>query len=363
MPEPSDDAPKTKLTYRDAGLDLDLYEKSLASMVPFLKRTHTPRVLDGFGGFASLFSLDYNSRLFAKNYRHPVLVTCTDGVGTKLKVASLCNKHDTVGIDLVAMSVNDALCTGGEPLVFLDYLAMPKDDPALTRDLIKGISAGCIEADCALVGGETAILPDFYQPGDYDMAGFCVGVVERDHIINGRSIQPGDVVLGLASSGLHSNGYSLARKIIFDHAKLKVDDFIPELGRTVGEELLEPTRIYVRPVLRILEHYPIKRRVVRGLAHITGEGLEGNVSRVLPPGRRVVLRKGSWPIPPVSSWLQQLGGVEEAEMFRVFNMGIGLVMIASPYYAESIQRQLAEDRVPTFVIGEVLEGEPGVEFV
>jgi phosphoribosylformylglycinamidine cyclo-ligase len=357
------DAPKAKLTYRDAGLDLELYEKSLASLAPFLKRTHTPRVLDGFGGFASLFSLDYNSRLFAKNYRHPVLVTCTDGVGTKLKVASLYNKHDTVGIDLVAMSVNDALCTGGEPLVFLDYLAMPKDDPELTRALIKGISAGCIEADCALVGGETAILPDFYQPGDYDMAGFCVGVVERDHIINGRSIQPGDVVLGLASSGLHANGYSLARKIVFDHAGLKIDDFVPELGRTVGEELLEPTRIYVRPVLRILEHYPVKRRVVRGLAHITGEGLEGNVPRVLPPGRRVILRKGSWPIPPVFSWLQQLGGVDEAEMFRVFNMGLGFVMIASPYYAESIQRQLAEDRVPTFVIGEVREGEPGVEFV
>ncbi|HMF11196.1 MAG TPA: phosphoribosylformylglycinamidine cyclo-ligase, partial [Gemmataceae bacterium] len=291
-----------------------------------------------------------------------VLVTCTDGVGTKLKVAALCNKHDTVGIDLVGMSVNDCLCTGGEPLVFLDYLAMPKDDPQLTRDLIKGISAGCIEADCALVGGETAILPDFYQPGDYDMAGFCVGVVEREHIVDGRAVQVGDVVLGLASSGLHSNGYSLARKIVFEHAGLKVDDFVPELGRTVGEELLEPTRIYVRPVKHILGHYPIKRRVVRGLAHITGEGLEGNVPRVLPPGRRVFIRKGSWPIPPVFGWLQRLGDVEEAEMYRVFNMGIGFVMIVSPYYVESIQRQLEEDRVRTFVIGEVREGEPGVEF-
>jgi phosphoribosylformylglycinamidine cyclo-ligase len=352
-----------KLSYRDAGLDLDLYEKSLAGMAPFLKRTHTPRVLDGFGGFASLFSLDYNSRLFAKNYRHPVLITCTDGVGTKLKVASMCNKHDTVGIDLVAMSVNDCLCTGGEPLVFLDYLAMPRDDPVLTRDLIKGISAGCVEADCALVGGETAILPDFYQPGDYDMAGFCAGVVERDHIINGRAVQTGDIVLGLASSGLHSNGYSLVRKIVFDHAGMKVGGFVSELGRTVGEELLEPTRIYVRPLKRILEHYPVKRRVVRGLAHITGEGLEGNIPRVLPAGRRVFLHKGSWPIPPVFRWLQQLGGVEETEMFRVFNMGIGFVMIVSRYYAESIQRQLAEDRVPTFIIGEVREGDPGVEFV
>src|SRR5258708_6291391 len=201
-----------KLTYRNAGLDLDLYEQSLAGMVPFLKRTHTPRVFNDIGGFASLFSLDYNSRLFAKNYKRPVLVTCTDGVGSKLKIATLMKKHDTVGIDLVAMSVNDCLCTGGEPLVFLDYLAMHQDDPLLTRDLIKGISDGCMEAECALVGGETAILPDFYQPGDYDMAGFCVGVVEKDHIINGKGIHPGDKILGLASTGLHSNGYSLVRK-------------------------------------------------------------------------------------------------------------------------------------------------------
>src|SRR5438105_2064101 len=236
----------THLTYRDARLDLDLYEQSLACMPPLLKRTHTPRVLDGFGGFASLFSLDYNSRLFARNYRRPVLVTCTDGVGSKLKVAMQMKKHDTVGIDLVAMSVNDCLCTGGEPLMFLDYLAMPKDDPPLVRELIKGISDGCMEAECALVGGETAILPDFYQPGDYDMAGFCVGVVERKHIIDGRSIQIGDKVLGLASTGLHSNGYSLARKIVFEHAGLKIDDYVQELGRTVGEELLEPTLNYVR---------------------------------------------------------------------------------------------------------------------
>src|SRR5436190_981522 len=227
-------APPTPLTYKSAGLDLQTYEQTLAGMAPFLRRTHTPRVLDGFGGFASLFSLDFNSRLFARNYRHPVLVTCTDGVGTKLKVASLANKHDTVGIDLVAMSVNDCLCTGGEPLVFLDYLAMPKDDPALTRALIKGISDGCLEADCALTGGETAILPDFYQPGDYDMAGFCVGVVEREHIINGRAIQAGDAVLGLASSGLHSNGYSLVRKIVFDVAGLKVGDFVRELAGAAG---------------------------------------------------------------------------------------------------------------------------------
>jgi phosphoribosylformylglycinamidine cyclo-ligase len=355
------DEPSPRLTYRDAGLDLDLYEQSLAAMPPLLKRTHTPRVLDGFGGFASLFSLDYNSRLFAKNYKHPVLVSCTDGVGSKLKIAALAGKHDTVGIDLVAMSVNDCLCTGGEPLIFLDYLAMPKDDPPLTRDLIKGISDGCLEAECALVGGETAILPDFYQPGDYDMAGFCVGIVEREHIITGKAIRPGDVVLGLAGTGIHSNGYSFVRKVVFDHAKLNVTDFVQELGRTVGEELLEPTRIYVRPIKRILHHYPVKRRVVRGLAHITGGGLVDNIPRILPPDCRVFLKRGSWPVPPVFGWLQRLGNIEQDEMDRVFNGGIGFVVIVSSYYAESVQRQLCEDRVPTFVIGEVRAGEPGVE--
>src|SRR5262245_2816133 len=322
-----------KLDYRAAGLDLDVYEQSLAAIAPLVRRTHSPRVLDGFGGFASLFSLDFTTRLFARNYQHPVLVACTDGVGTKLKVAALMNKHDTVGIDLVAMSVNDCLCTGGEPLMFLDYLAMPKDDPALTAELIRGISDGCLEADCALVGGETAILPDFYAPGDYDMAGFCVGVVEKDHIINGRDIRVGDQVIGLASSGLHSNGYSLARKVVFDRAGLKVGDFVPELGQTAGEALLAPTRLYVKALRNVLRHYPVKRKVVRGLAHITGEGLEGNVPRVLPPGRRVFANKGSWPVPPVFGWLQELGNIEEAEMFRVFNMGVGFAVIVSRYYA------------------------------
>lgn len=351
------------VSYRDAGLDLDAYEQTLAGMAPLLRRTHTPRVLDGFGGFASLFSLDFNSRLFARNYRRPVLVTCTDGVGTKLKIATLMNKHDTVGIDLVAMSVNDCLCTGGEPLVFLDYLAMPKDDPALTKALVQGISDGCLQADCSLTGGETAILPDFYAPGDYDMAGFCVGVVEREHIINGKAIQVGDVVLGLASSGLHSNGYSLVRRIVFDVAKFKVSDFVPELGRTVGEELLEPTRIYVRPLQSILNHYPIKRRVVRGLAHITGGGLVDNLPRILPAGRRAYLKRDSWQVPPVFSWLQRLGDVPQPEMDRVFNQGIGFVMVLSPYYAESIQKQLADDRIPSWVIGEIRGGDPGVEWL
>jgi phosphoribosylformylglycinamidine cyclo-ligase len=362
----------SNLTYRDAGLDLDLYEQSMRGIAPLLKRTHTPRVLPppfgarpagkGNSGFAGLFSLDFNSRLFAKNYRRPVLVTCTDGVGSKLKIAGLMNKHDTVGIDLVAMSVNDCLCTGGEPLIFLDYLAMPKDDPPLCHALVKGISDGCLEAECALVGGETAILPDFYDPGDYDMAGFCVGVVEREHIIDGRGIQPGDIVLGLASTGLHSNGYSLVRKIVFERAGLKVTDYVPELGRTLGQELLEPTRIYVRAIKNILRHYPVKKRVVRGLAHITGGGLIDNVPRILPPGRSVLIRRGTWPVPPVFGWLQNLGGIDQKEMDRVFNQGIGFVMIVGPYFAESIQRRLAEDRVPAFVIGEVRAGQPKVDF-
>jgi phosphoribosylformylglycinamidine cyclo-ligase len=351
------------VTYRDAGLDLDAYEQTLATLPPLMRRTHTPRVIDNLGGYASLFSLDYNSRLFAKNYRHPVLVTCTDGVGSKLKIAQLLNQHRTVGIDLVAMSVNDCLCTGGEPLVFLDYLAMPKDDPALTRELVKGISDGCIEADCALTGGETAILPDSYQPGDYDLAGFCVGVVERDHIVNGKSIQPGDVVVGLASSGLHSNGYSLVRKVVFDVAKLGVHDFVPELNKTVGAELLEPTRIYVRAVKQLLQHYPVKRRVIKGLAHITGGGLVDNLPRILPPGRRVQLVRDSWPIPPVFTWLQRLGNIPPAEMERVFNLGIGFVVIARPYFAESMIRQLAEERIAAWKIGTISAGEPGVEWV
>jgi phosphoribosylformylglycinamidine cyclo-ligase len=356
------DADRKSVSYRDAGLDLDVYERTIAGLPPLLRRTHTPRVLDGFGGFASLFSLDFNSRLFARNYRRPVLVSCTDGVGTKLKVASLTGKHDTVGIDLVAMCVNDALCTGGEPLIFLDYVAMPKDDPELTRAIVKGISDGCLESDCALVGGETAILPDVYQPGDYDLAGFCVGVVERDRIVTGKAIQPGDVVLGLASSGIHSNGYSLVRKLVFDVAGLSVTDFVPELGRTVGEELLEPTRLYVRPIRTILEHYPVKRRVVRGLAHITGGGLVDNLPRVLPPGRRAFLRRGSWPVPPVFTWLQRLGNIDPAEMDRVFNCGIGFCIVVSRFFADSIQRQLADVRVPSWVIGEIREGEPGVEW-
>ena len=287
------------VSYRDAGLDLDLYEQTLAGLPPLLRRTHSPRVLDGFGGFASLFSLDYNSpavrpQLPPAGPRHLHRRRRHQAQGRRARRQARHRRHRPgrhVGQRLPLHRRRAA----GVPRLPRHAEGRPGPDARL----VKGISDGCIEADCALTGGETAILPDFYQPGDYDLAGFCVGVVERDHIINGKAIQVGDVVLGLASSGLHSNGYSLVRKIVFDVAGLKVTDFVPELGRTVGEELLEPTRIYVRPIRNMLEHYPVKRRVVRGLAHITGGGLVDNLPRILPPGRRAFLKRGSWPVPPV----------------------------------------------------------------
>ena len=345
-----------KLTYRDAGLDLDLYDKSLAAIAPHVRRTQDPkRVLDGFGGFASLFLLRGAD---LKKYDEPVLVSSTDGVGTKLKIAGLMNRHDTVGIDLVAMSVNDALCVGAEPLCFLDYLALPKDDPDLIATLVKGISDGCLDAGCSLVGGETAILPDFYKPGDYDMAGFCVGVVERSAIVDGSKVEIGDVVLGLASTGLHSNGYSLARKVVFDRLGLKVDSHVPEFDGPVGAALLTPTRIYVKPVRAMLARHGA---AIHGLAHITGEGIPGNVPRVLPPGRCAALQKGSWPVPAIFDWLRKGGDIDEAEMFTVFNMGIGFVMIVAPTAADDVRRRLAtEHGVPTFVLGEIVAGEASV---
>jgi phosphoribosylformylglycinamidine cyclo-ligase len=362
------------LTYRDAGLDLEQYAATMAGIAPLLARTQDPtRVIPppfparkggkGSGGFASLFDLDPDAGLFRRRYKHPVLVTCTDGVGSKLKVAGLMRKYDTVGIDLVAMSVNDLICTGGEPLVFLDYLAMPADDRDLTYQLVKGIHDGCKEADCSLVGGETAILPDFYAAGDFDLAGFCAGVVERHGVIDGRHIQAGDAVVGLASSGVHSNGYSLVRKIVFEAAGLTVNDTVPELGTTVGEALLTPTRIYVRAIRTLVNHYPVKKRVIRGLAHITGGGLIDNLARVLPPGKRAVLRRGSWPVLPIFGWLKRLGNVEQTEMDRVFNGGIGFCVVCSPHFADSIVRQLSEGGTDARVIGEIADGETGVAIV
>jgi phosphoribosylformylglycinamidine cyclo-ligase len=344
----------TKATYKDAGLDLDVYEESMARLPRLLRRTHSPRVIPAEGGFAGLFQLDFPGRLFARKYADPVLVAGTDGVGTKLKVAQLAGRHNSVGVDLVAMCVNDVLCAGAEPLFFLDYVVMPRDDPALLEQIVEGISAGCIEADCALIGGETAIHPDQFEPGDYDLAGFCVGVIERTKVLDGTTISPGDVVLGVASSGLHSNGFSLVRKIVFEIARLGIDDFVEPLGASVADVLLTPTTIYTRAVRGVLAHYKIKS-VVHGIAHVTGGGLHENLARVLPPGVGVTVDRGSWLVPPVFPWLQQLGDVDDEEMSRVFNMGIGLTLVVSPYYADSIRQQLASRGLESWTIGRAIE--------
>jgi phosphoribosylformylglycinamidine cyclo-ligase len=320
-----------------------------------LRRTHDPRVLPWHNGFAGLFLLDFPGQLFARNYQEPVLVSCTDGVGTKLKVAQMVGRHDTVGIDLVAMCVNDAICCGAEPLFFLDYVAMAEDDPELLEQIVTGISGGCVRSDAALVGGETAIMPDLYQAGDYDLAGFAVGVVERSRLLDGSSISPGDVVLGVASSGIHSNGYSLVRKIVFEHARLGVDDYVESCGANVGQLLLEPTTIYTKAIRDVLNHYTVKS-VVHGIAHITGGGLHENLGRVLPAKVDVEIARGSWPTPPVFHWLQDLGGVDDAEMDRVFNMGVGLALVVSEYYSESIQQQLARHGLESWQIGVAVAG-------
>jgi phosphoribosylformylglycinamidine cyclo-ligase len=345
------------LDYRSSGVDLQTYEDTISRISPLLKRTYTPRVIDWNNGFAGLFRLDDQIGLLSRAYRDPVLVASTDGVGTKLKLAFATGRHATVGIDLVAMSVNDCLCAGAEPLFFLDYVAMSRDDPELTSQIVQGVSEGCIEAECALLGGETAILPDFYKNGEYDLAGFCVGVVERKHVLDGHEIRPGDKVIGLASSGLHSNGYSLARKIVFERAQLTPETFVDELGRTVADELLAPTRLYVRALKTTYHPYRVKR-IVHGIAHITGGGLIDNPPRILPEGCGIRLRRGSWTVPPVFSWLQNLGSVETAEMDRVFNMGIGLVLIVAEYFAESIVRRITHrTKIPAWIIGDVVAGE------
>lgn len=344
-----------KATYKSAGLDLDLYNEGIARLPRLMQRTHTPRVVPIEDGFAGLFRLDFQSPLFARRYEDPILVSCTDGVGTKLKVAQKLGRHDTVGIDLVAMSINDALCCGAEPLFFLDYLAMNKDDPNLLEQLVRGVSDGCVEADCALIGGETAIMPDVYAPGDYDLAGFCVGVVERKKLIDGKHIAAGDALIGVASSGLHSNGYSLVRKVVFEIEKLDVNQHIEELGETVGDCLLTPTRIYSKAVRRILGHYKVKQ-VVHGLAHITGGGIKENLERILPLDVRAVIDRNSWSVPPVFPWLQRLGEIEDAEMERVFNMGIGLIVVAAPFYAASIRDSLRDQGYDAWEIGRIEGG-------
>jgi len=338
------------LTYAKAGVNLDAANRAVALMKEVVRRTFRPEVLTEIGGFGGLCTIPVK-------YREPVLVAGTDGVGTKLRVAFICGKHDTVGVDLVAMCVNDILVAGAEPLFFLDYLAVGKLDPEKVAAIVAGVARGCALAGCALIGGETAEMPGFYRPDEYDLAGFAVGVVERHRIVDGRRIAPGDVVIGLPSSGLHSNGFSLARKIFFEVLGYTVETSVSEIGRTVGEELLEPTRIYVRTVLPLLERFDI-----RGMAHITGGGLTENIPRVLPPGLGVILEPARWPVPPVFRLIQEHGGVAEAEMFRTFNMGIGYVLVVPPEEADDLLAALAAEGERAYVIGCVEGGVEGVVY-
>ena len=378
---------KKGLTYATAGVQLEAKDRFTESLTSIMRRTHGPRVIPNPGGFAGLFRLDFNSRLFAKNYKDPVLVACADGVGTKLKLAAAINKYDTIGIDLVAMNVNDMIVQGAEPLFFLDYIAVPKVDAAMLTDIVKGVAEGCKQSGCALLGGETAEMPDVYTPPEFDLAGFAVGVVELNRAVGaagnggkrggGERVEKGDVVLGLSSSGIHSNGYSLVRKIV-DAARLDLNKVYPELahapahgkrrkpaanGRALplGEVLLTPTRIYVDSIVKLLRAYRVKK-VITGMAHITGSGMEGNLCRALHKKVDAVVHRGSWPIPPVFTFLQKHGNVDTEEMYRVFNMGIGYCVIVRPAFADSIKERLERLGESVHVIGEIVKGKGDVRW-
>ena len=347
----------TPITYKDAGVDIEKGAEFADGLRGLMQRTFTERVVANPGGFGALFSLDYDRRLFQLNYRHPILVSSTDGVGTKLKIAFLTGRHDTVGIDLVAMCVNDILVQGAEPLFFLDYLATGALQPQVLQQVVAGVSAGCRLAGCALMGGETAEMPGFYKKGEYDVAGFAVGVVEESRLITGQLIRPDDVVIGLPSSGIHSNGYSLVRRLFFEEAGMKCSDSLARFGidRTLGEELLEPTRIYVRSVRAVLRRYRVKR-VVRGIVHVTGGGLLENIPRVLPDGCAAELDSTAWRVPPIFEAVRSLGSVPDDEMHRTFNMGIGLVLVVAPFFAESVMDRLRREGEEPARIGRVVPG-------
>ena len=337
------------LTYKDAGVDIEAGDEAVRRIGHLARTTLRPEVIGDIGGFAGFVRLP-------PGYREPVLVSSTDGVGSKLKVAFLTGRHETVGIDLVAMGVNDILVSGAEPLYFLDYIGVSRLDPARVEAIVRGIAAGCRDAGCALIGGETAELPDLYAAGEYDLAGFAVGIVERERIIDGRAVAVGDQILGIGSSGLHSNGYFLARRIVFDVLGLGPTDPLPGVGRSVADELLEPARIYARAVRSLL-----RSARVHAMAHITGGGITGNLPRVLPAGCRAVIRRGGWPVPPVFETLSRAGSVADAEMFRTFNMGLGYVVVVPPEAAAAATRALAEAGERVFVVGEIARGERGVE--
>jgi len=350
------------LTYKTAGVDMEAGDRLVERIRSAVQRTHGPRVLDLYGHFAGVFSLDYNERLFKRNYRHPLLVAGTDGVGTKLRVAIEAGRVRTVGQDLVGMCVNDVAVLGAEPLFFLDYLATGSLDEGTLAEVVVGIAEACEACDCALLGGETAEMPGFYAPGDFDLAGFAVGVVEKSRLVDGRRVAEGDVVLGLASSGLHSNGYSLARRIVFEAAGLRVHDELPGLGRTVADELLVPTRLYSPAVVKVMRYYGTKK-VVHGMAHITGGGLPGNVPRVLPKGLQAEIDRRAWTVPPIFRWLQKAGDVAAKEMWSVFNMGLGFVVIVSPYYADHATEILQKAGETVYRIGRIAPGEGECVFV
>jgi len=371
-----------KLTYAQSGVNLEEKDTFTDGLVGLMRRTYGPRVIDNPGGFAGLFRLDFNEKLFARNHKHPVLVACADGVGTKLKLAADMKKYDTIGIDLVAMNVNDMIVQGAEPLFFLDYIATPKVDKGMLTDIVKGVTEGCIQSGCALLGGETAEMPDVYAPGDFDLAGFAVGVVDLDRAIDPCRVEVGDVVLGLASDGIHSNGYSLVRKVV-KSAGLDLARVYPELeerkkfkvqsskfkskaggngGRTLGEVLLTPTRIYVKPITKLLASYKVKK-VIGGMAHITGSGMSGNLCRALHPKVDAVIDTKSWPVPPVFQFLQAQGGIEEAEMRRVFNMGIGYCLVVRPAFASAIMDHLKKLGERVYQIGVIEKGKGDVREV
>jgi len=346
------------ISYKDAGVDLESYEEAMGRLPALIQRTQTPRVLPLMGGFAGLFQLQGDQR----KYKDPVLVSGTDGVGTKIKVAMLAEKYDSIGIDLVGMCVNDCLCLGAEPLFFLDYVALGKDNPDLTTALVKGVSDGCLQAGAALLGGETAIMPDLYAPGDFDMAGFCVGVVEREQVLDGKQIQSGDILLGIESSGFHSNGYSLVRKAVFDVGRLGIQDHVAELGMTVAEALLVPTRIYAGVVQKLL-HDPVTAGQISGIAHITGGGLAENTGRIIPAGLQAEIDRNRWQVPAVFNWVQKLGDIQREEMYRVFNMGLGLVVIVRPNAVDHARDLISGCQLSSHLIGSIRDGEPSAIYL
>lgn len=345
---------KKPMTYADAGVDIEAGDKLVGMIQSMMKRTHGSRVLGEHGGFAGMFRLDFNERLFKRNFNDPVLVACTDGVGTKVKLACDLGVYDTVGIDCVAMNVNDMIVQGAEPLIFLDYLGLHRQDPTITAEIISGVAKGCEMANCALIGGECAEMPDIYSEGDFDIAGFAVGVVELERAIDPSRVEVGDIVIGLPASGVHSNGYTLARAAVDGCDLTKV---YPELdpNKTLGSILLEPTRIYVKPIIQLLKQYKVKK-VVSGMAHITGGGIAGNVVRSLGKDVDATIHVDRIDIPNIFTFLQQQGNIEDEEMYKVFNMGIGFILIVRPAFAESITTHLKHAGEHPVTLGEITKG-------